>query len=371
MKPKKKDKPLSNARGYESFVKSRDQVLESVLRKYQRALDRTIDYLVERVTEIVSASHIASHDLHLLKCSLSHLEHKLDREFDVVERDVTVLLYRMRGTVFGLSHLGQTVAICGAQGKDAQYDLTRHRLSEIINQDMRAGGPVEHRAWLAFESMKRKIVDAYQRGILMDDSTQDILDRVLTVFPKPKTFKRVPKELKHPTFTEAGDTALAITKKAGVVTGMIDPELWSQMVEDYTKEEIPFYPARQPMSEEKYYEEHGKYEWEVEQQATQEFVDQVRQGEITAANDNGITDFVWLAVIDGHTDECCTVRDGLTTAEIEEGLKSGSIDSEECDAVTPPAHFNCRCRVVPMTDEIAAQVPTEDGDFETWLNERI
>jgi hypothetical protein len=366
-------KPLSDVRGYESFIKSRDEALESVLRKYQRAMDRSVDFLKERVIEIIASQHLHGTDLQFMKRALSQLEQRLDREFETVERDVIVLLYRMRGTVFGLAHLGQAKALARTTGKDADYDLSHTVLSEELSKHMRSGGPVEHRAWMGFERLKRKVVDAYQRGILFEETPEEIIDRAMEAFPRARKYKRVPKTLKHPTLKEAeGDTALSITKKSGTVFGTIAPDLWAQMVEDYLEDEIPFYPQRQPQSEETYYEEHGKYEWEVEREASQEFVDQVRRGEITAANKNGINDFVWLAVVDDRTDECCLVRDGLTVTEIEAALESGEIDKDHCDAITPPAHFNCRCRIVPMTDEIEALEPSqEDGDFDEWLRKRL
>lgn len=367
---KKRVEPLTNSKRYEDFIKSRDRVLEAILGKYQRALDRAVDHLKELVSMRVTHAHVTSSELHQLKRSLSVLEHQLDQDFDRVERDVSVLLYRMRGTIYGLSHVGQSEGMVRALGSDHSYDLSRSKIQKITSQDMRSGGPIEHRAWLGFDRLKRKVVDAYQRGILFDETTTEVLDRVLAVFPKAKKTKRSPKPLKHPTLKEvedSGDTAFSISKKLGDSYGVIDPDLWDQMLDDYKSAEIPFYANRQPMDEETYYEEHGQYEWEVEKETTQEFVDQVRNGEIDAANENGVIDMVWIAVVDAHTDECCLDRDGLTITEIEDGLDSGAIDADVCDATVPPAHFNCRCRIAPLTDDMPEKAPPENGDFEEWL----
>ncbi len=373
MKPKKKAKPITESPRYDEFIKSRDAVLESILRKYQRALDRAVDHLRDLAVARVAHAHVSNKDLHYLKYSMSTLEHYLDRDFEHVERDVSMLLYRMRGTVYALSHVGQAVAIQRSLGKDATFDLTWKKIESFSKKEMRGGGPIEHRAWLGFERLKRKIVDAYQRGILFDETTQEVIDRVLSAFPKAVKYKRVPTELRRPKLKEAegedNPTAFSLSKKLGDTNGIIEPELWDQMVNDYTDSEIPFYANRAPMSEETYYEEHGKYEWEVENEATQEFVDQVRAGEIDAAKENGITDMVWIAVIDGKTDDCCLERDGLTVTEIEDALDSGTID-DDCDATVPPAHFNCRCRIAPLTDDLPEKAPPNDGSFDEWLDQR-
>ncbi len=373
MKLKKKAEPLSKSKRYEDFIKSRDVTLEDILHKYQRALDRAVDYLKDQVGLRVTHAHIGSHELHMLKISMSHLEHYLDKDFDQVERDVSVLLQRMRGTIYGLSHLGATESMVRALGTDHTFDLSRTKIQAVTSKDMRAGGPVEHRAWLGFERLKRKIMDAYQRGILFDETTQEVLARVMDAFPKAKHYIRGPKKLKHPKLTEAeddGSTAFSLSKKLGESNGIIDSDLWSQMVEDYKNKEIPFYSVRSPVDAEDYYEEHGVYEWEVEKEATQEFVDQVRAGEIDSANENGIIDMMVIAVLDSATDECCAERDGMTISEIEDALDSGELDEDVCEGTVPPFHFNCRCRVVPVSEDLPERMPPDNGGFEEWLDSR-
>lgn len=343
MKPKK-PRPLTHSHRYESFIKSRDKVLEEIHRKYLRALDRTLDHLQERTKEIIAHTHVSHQELYMLKRATSMLEHRLDQEFHQVERDVVVLLYRMRGTIYGLSVVGQAQAITRATGKESRVDLSTHKVHTSSAKPMRAGGPIEHRVWICFERLKRKVVDAYQMGILMDDTTQNIIDRVMAAFPKAKLSRSRP-ELKHSSLKESEDdegaTTFAMNKHLGVVNGVIEPDLWEQMVDDYKNEEIPFYEGRTPIDAESYYEEHGQYEWQLESETTQEFVDQVRAGEMDAANENGITDFVVIAVLDSATDECCAERDGMTITEIEDALDSGELDDEVCEGTTPPFHFNC------------------------------
>ncbi len=368
---KKRGRPLTELRRYEDFIKSRDRVLESILRKYLRALDRAVDYLRDCALEIVARHHVGNADLYLLKRSLSSLEHRIDQLFDPVERDIVTLIYRLRGTTYGLSHVGQAEAILRVTGEPTKFDLAPDHLKAKLSAPTRAGAPIEHRAWMAIERLKRKIIDAYQTGILFDDTTEDMIDRISAAFPRPRFTKRGPKPLKHPKLSEAdgeGITAIGISKKKPEMEGQIDPELWTQIVDDYLSTEIPFYPSRAPRDEEAYYEEHGQYEWELEKETTQEFVDQVRSGEIEAANKNGITDFLVLAVLDSKTDECCIARDGMTITEIEEALDSGKLDDDVCDGTVPPFHFNCRCRIAPMSDDIPETPPPNWGEFDEWLS---
>lgn len=69
-----------------------------------------------------------------------------------------------------------------------------------------------------------------------------------------------------------------------------------------------------------------------------------------AAKEMGIKDFVWIAILDDRTDECCWERSGKLTSEIEEMLASGKLDRDLCEAITPPAHPNCRCSLGPVSN---------------------
>jgi len=108
------------------------------------------------------------------------------------------------------------------------------------------------------------------------------------------------------------------------------------------------------------------YGWELENDIVYDFVQQVRDGQIAAANEAGIKDFVWISVIDNRTDDCCLWRDQLTTSEIEAQLKSKRKE-DECQVVTPPAHPNCRCTLAPSGDELPDIPVSNRTEFEAWL----
>jgi hypothetical protein len=113
------------------------------------------------------------------------------------------------------------------------------------------------------------------------------------------------------------------------------------------------------------------YGWELEQQLTHDFVKSVRDGQIDAANVNGINEFIWIAIIDQRTCElCCEWRSGLTTSEIEKTLADNPELKEHCDVVVPPAHFNCRCGIAPVAIDLeTTDIQTTDAkEFDDWLN---
>ncbi len=188
--------------------------------------------------------------------------------------------------------------------------------------------------------------------------------RVASTFPKPKVVKRPKRVL--PGLTEAAKKTPELLS-----VGIIDDAEWADILDDYNKTYVPkfrgpesvldFWPKKKSDDEEVW------YAWELERDLTQEFVQNVRDGQIDAANENGIDDFVWIAVIDDVTDECCRWRDGLTTSEIQSQLKGAHRD-DECRATAPPAHFNCRCTLAPMLREADLSPPESNlAEFDEWL----
>ena len=90
-----------------------------------------------------------------------------------------------------------------------------------------------------------------------------------------------------------------------------------------------------------------------------------------AAQENGITDFVWIAVVDDKTDLCCLWRDGLLTSEIQAKLSEHADDDAGCDlggdGLVPPLHFNCRCSIAPATDAVPKKPDVDYQSFDQWL----
>ena len=151
--------------------------------------------------------------------------------------------------------------------------------------------------------------------------------------------------------------------------GTVDDETWQDIVADYQKKYIPKFRGPdadtgilKPGEDEETY-----YGWEAEQNLTTDFVDKVRDGQIDAARENGINDFVFIAVIDDKTDDCCLSKDGKLISELQDN--GGSNADGDCEGVIPPLHFNCRCTIAPVSDDLPEAEPrTTFEDFDTWLN---
>lgn len=160
-------------------------------------------------------------------------------------------------------------------------------------------------------------------------------------------------------------------KPIDVSMSQIDDEEWDDILSDYKDdyalnnrgpEEILGIRGSSKSSEK-------VYSWEVERDATHDFVLATRQGMTDAATKNGIKEFVWIAVIDNRTCDCtgcCLPRDGLTTSEIERLLKTRWKKSEYRTSV-PPAHINCRCTLAPVTKDLPPVPTSKIGDFLSWL----
>ena len=145
--------------------------------------------------------------------------------------------------------------------------------------------------------------------------------------------------------------------------GFIDEAVWNEMVEFYKKEYVPTYQFRIPKGAEDYWYK----DFELEQDLTHDFVKSVRDGTLAAAKENGITDMMWIAVIDAKTDECCTWRHGLSSSEIEDQLK-GEHSDDDCEEIVPPAHYYCRCTIAPMVDSMSEAPESNQKEFDEWLN---
>ena len=182
---------------------------------------------------------------------------------------------------------------------------------------------------------------------------------------------------------ETSGTTFTFGPRGGVTQSQFewDTATWDQVIaktnEDYSlidRSPKTFFDVKDPHSKEpmrdNITEDDKIYGWEMEQQLTHDFVTSVREGQIDAANENGITEFIWIAVLDDRTCEnCCEWRSGLLTSEIEKELDGNEFLRDHCDVSTPPAHFNCRCGIAPVAIDVATvDKPEITKEFDAWLN---
>src|SRR5512135_840838 len=343
---------------YSHFKNQRDEALERILYWYQVGFDVILDKLKNQV--IVQARHDYS-------IGRKVPSQEMNRDFSLASIQSANLMKRMRKEIHLLTVVGEAEAMARALGKPQKFVVKKDHVHETP-----AGGSIDDRVELIFARLKRKVDDAFHLSRVLGSDLDEALARIERAFP-PKVKRTQKRKLKR---IQEADRE----RPPKLVTGIYDQNEWDDVVTDYQANELPddFF-RRGPDDKIIYYDidpETGKrvrqerYEWELEQETTEDFVQQVRNGEIDTAKENGITDLVWRAIIDSKTDDCCIERDGKTTAEIEKMLDEGKLDADECDAITVPAHINCRCQLDPYTDDMPEVTPPDYGSFDDWLEEK-
>ena len=351
--------PLSNNKNYRDFITERNKALEYILFHYQGLVDREVDKCRIRVEQI------ALHLYTISKNSPIDWNHALAGPFNLAIKSSVALIQRMRATVYALSFVGEAEGIGRALGKKADASLRKHNLHKVTGKPSPSGGDLERRITLGFRRIQRDVIDTLESSVLTEQNAQYILDDIGFAFPKTRAVR--PPGIKKLVTKQIKEARKPSDKKTGLISGFIDDDVWDQVVQDYLDAEIPTRgPEDQVTIVSPGKGEEERYTWEVEQEITQDFLNQVRDGQIDAAKQNGIEEFMWISIIDKKTDECCDWRHGLTSSEIESALNDEHSD-DDCDAVVPPAHFNCRCNLAPVTSEVMDEEPLELGDFDSWL----
>lgn len=339
-------KPLDSCSRYSNFVNARDRALEKILHWHLSAIDVLIDKTKRKV----------------LALALSHPA-LVDRELALTSYQIARVVTRLRTKAYVLSHAGEVQAIHNVFGK-SKLEKPKSDLGE-----MPSGGSVDDRIHLAICRLKREIDDALHMSKILGETREETLKRLERAFPPSRP---------APKFTTRALSPRRV-REAGfpIKAGVYAADDWQEILDDYNATELPDDIFKRGPDDKVVFfdaDDQGhaveRYSWEVEQETTEDFVRQVRSGAIDAAKQNGISDFLWNAVLDSHTDECCDVRDGKTSAEIEALLQEGPIDEDGCEAIVAPAHFNCRCKSVPAADDIPDEAPPDFKGFDDWLDQK-
>lgn len=351
---------LNHSSAYKKFIHDRDKALEVIHNKSQAKVS---DVLRGTFLHSVQAMTYFYSRLKGTNKILTLTEQTISRIFDSATIQVTQEFEQMRKRVYLLSYAGEAEALARATGKfhNVQLDpakLNAKKKSTTLNQ-----APLHERIKYTMDKLKRRLLDAMHLSVIQDDDMETFQNRILRVLPAHRIVRqprRILKPLKEASTPIGGGRSMT--------TGFISDDDWKDMTNDYLTDYVP--ENRGPENLDiQLGEGTPQYAWELEQEMTQDFVQQVRDGQVDAANQNGYTDFVWIAIIDNRTDDCCLWRDGMTSSEIELALEKKS-GNDECDgAIVPPGHFNCRCTLAPVTDNIPEQPELNIGDFTAWLNQ--
>lgn len=202
---------------------------------------------------------------------------------------------------------------------------------------------------------------------MSDETIEAFGERLERAFPKRREKRRRGLTRPSPKLLEVGKKA---TQNFTVF--QVDEDDWRGIVDEVMGKVTDFDRALgksrrlQPVEAAELFDQVVAYEWELEKLVTEEFVQAVREGQVDAAKEMGVKDFIWIAVIDDRTDECCAKRDGLLVSEIKERLSTEWQD-DDCAAHVPPAHPNCRCTIAPVLTEEPVSEGISTKDFDEWL----
>jgi hypothetical protein len=354
---------------YKRFIGERDKALEQILQNAQLDTSRM---LYESLTQIEGAAatlalHPAKNVQSLFSLAYSFEQRTLDI-FSQLIYPLTGRIQRMRRATFTLASLGELEAIGRATQKtkpqnahDFKQKLKRQESAPTMQDEA-----LDQRVWLALMKLRDDVVGAFRLALIQKLEPIQILRKVKDSFPSIQSYRQPPRTLKpireatHKVFDDGnGPKEISVD--------FVDPADWEDMKNAYIETELP--PSR--FDTDNLTDEEAQtlnYNWEIEQAMTDDFVQQVRDGQVDAANELGIQEFVWVAIIDNKTCvECCIPRNGMTTSEIEAALESGDLDADECDGSSPPIHPNCRCQLSPVASTDEVQGPDWKG-FDEWLN---
>ncbi len=364
-----KKKTYNELPSYVRATNKRDQILEKLLIKARARQSDNLRHFISLVLQHVSRyypllnkNYLDPHTVSVMK----RLEWEIEQSAKVVTNQIQNDWRDLKRRTYAFSWAATQKAMLNAGKAGKPEMMPVGKLAHHTGKKSDLGG-VGDRIHLALERLKRKVIDAVQMSRIMEETHEEAMVRAGKAFPAVRVQKRLHE------LTRALVEANRRPEEGDALYGplFIDADDWDDIVAEYKDEYVPEwrdprYSMETPISA----GEDGEYmlyPWQVEQEMTEDFVGSVRAGEVDSANAQGITDFVWIAVLDSHTDDCCRKRDGLTNAEIEANL-DGEWKADECQASVPPAHFNCRCRIAPATDDLPEKPADNSQDLEDWLN---
>lgn len=358
---------------YKKFVRARNKALEKFHLQALLHISSVMHDMVRNIRDRASTGYpdILRYGVYSQqgRQRLQQLQIDLQRMFDMVTPHIVQEMQKLRRMTYVLSYAGEAEAIGQATGNATRYSLTTDKLNAKKSEDTFTGGSILDRVQHINNKMLRKIMNTIELAAVQKLDPNVMLTRLDYTLPKQRKVSTNQRNITVGKISEANRKDDDEDPTPDMSSGYVDEATWDEMVAAYKDDRLPSFRGDDVAYTyaDKTGERETAYAWEVEQELTQDFVYQVRQGSVDAAKENGINDYQWIAIIDSHTDDCCEWRDGLTTAEIEKELK-GSHSDDECDAVVPPAHFNCRCELAPMVEEMPEDVESNEKEFDEWLN---
>lgn len=357
-KKKKNLQWASDSPRYRKFITERDKALEILLNKSRSQMHDVLRGAFTIVKEKIALqfSNVRPMATNIDQGFLiDALDKEITQEFDKAANVVGSIMIKLMMYSYTLSLAGEAEAIGQALDRKTQVQIDKE---DVMQSAVMGFGQTAKRIKFAFDKVRRKVLNAVQLSRIEGSNVTDTLARVDRALPAGRFIKRPKKVLKN--IKEAGP--MSRKSKEDMAVGFYDEELWNGMVQDYLKEFVPTYRFRGPDPDAEY----QYVGFEVERDMTHEFVKQVRDASKKGAALNGIEDFGWIAVIDEHTcTECC----GDYSCRDFDGKSSTQIDKMTGGEYSvPPAHYNCRCTIAPILEDMPEFPEVDSKEFEEWLN---
>lgn len=363
MKSKTNFKSALKFTRYQKFRNSTDRALEEILITFKKELTKLTRALFSQWEEAIIFRVTVSKD----RIDLSALYSQLSNENEQAAYKIAILFRDLKRISYLLSMGAETEAIAQLKG---EATVTAHNplIHDIMTTPLLSpDSSHEARTKYLLDKLARKVMDSVHLGIIQRESISDLQYRIERVLPK---YERIPFRPRVLSKVKEAGTPSDKSFKRQISSLFIDDTAWQDIVKSYKNEYIPKW-REDPRSVFKSDTQDTEriQAWELEKEMTEEFVKTVRDGQLEAFKQNKVQDFVWIAIIDDKTDDCCLWRDGLLSSEIEKEL-DGKHSDDECDAIAPPAHINCRCRLAPYLDVKEEELPDNTQEFSEWLDQK-
>jgi hypothetical protein len=304
---------IDDSAKYKKFIKDRDTALEHIYKNYQVDISNELntflmwmtDLIRSRLSRVIHNSNSVFFIPHILK----DLDKEYDKRKPLVVNQITMTFAKMSQVTKALSFAAQAEALARSTGNIKNIKLQTHKDNYLINS---FGHPIPGRIELALDRIKRRIWDKIQLSMVDGSDLTTAMDRVISAMPKQKRFKIQPR-IKH---LKEADVKVTSLGETDLLTGTITDEMWDAILDAYRRDEQIDRRGPEYLVSGKAGDEDAVYEWEVEQQAADEFYSSVMVGDKDAADQSGV-DLIWIAVLDDRTGDSDAWRDGRLLSEIE------------------------------------------------------
>jgi hypothetical protein len=339
-------------RDYEtmSFKKDRDNALEEIHKNLLRSITNIsaayLDHIIDISEMVFRSVKFFTNDG---RVHIEHLKYNVSSIFERMAKEIANEMIKTNDLTMKFVSASELEYIARVKDKTG--------LNIEFNQiDPKKKEQTTSRVMLSLEKIKSKFLYEIERAYAQENT--DIKFALFNVMPE---FKRLPKKK---TLVRESEDRFVFDKKKDMSQTFMSNDEWRDVEQLYKDEYIPRYRNYKTKDGKFVRSDNDVYAWEIEQKATDEWLQSVRDGTNKAAKEAGVEDLMWIAFLDDKTRHEHERRDGLTSTEIEDKLKNDPSWKDDPYGSIAPSGFNCRCRSVPYIPEADDK---KAGDFSEWM----